>query len=83
MITYRPTQPPSDPKKLPDWLREEMGRIQVAARQAQPFVALQTLHAEPARPFDGMTILADGTDWDPGSGAGVYCYYASAWNKLG
>ena len=32
---------------------------------------------------DGLIVYADGTSWDPGSGQGIYCYYGSAWNKLG
>lgn len=41
------------------------------------------LHAAPSKLYTGLTVLADGTDWDPGSGQGVYTYYASAWHKLG
>ena len=32
---------------------------------------------------DGMVVYADGTDWDPGSGEGIYAYYGAAWNHLG
>ena len=44
---------------------------------------LEERHVAPAKPRTGLIVLADGTDWDPGAGAGVYCYYGSAWNKLG
>lgn len=37
----------------------------------------------PAKPREGMVVLADGTDWNPGGGQGVYCFYNSTWNKLG
>lgn len=40
-------------------------------------------HVEPGKPRDGMVVLADGTDWDPGAGAGYYGYHSAAWNKLG
>jgi hypothetical protein len=43
---------------------------------------LDKAHAVPASPYDGMVRYADGTDWDPGSGEGVYAYYNSTWNKL-
>jgi len=28
--------------------------------------------AEPGKPRDGNIVYADGTNWDPGSGAGLY-----------
>lgn len=37
----------------------------------------------PTNPIDGMTVLADGTKWNPGAGQGIYSFYASAWHKLG
>lgn len=43
---------------------------------------LRPVHAEPLRPREGMIVCADGTDWDPGSGAGIYAYLSSAWSKL-
>lgn len=39
-------------------------------------------HVAPARPIDLMIRFADGSDWDPGSGAGLYQYYGGVWNKL-
>lgn len=47
----------------------------------------EVLHREPARPTLGMQVVADGTDWDPGSGDGTYAYEGSstasaAWAKL-
>jgi len=47
------------------------------------YLQLKELHVAPIRPRTGMVVLADGTDWDPGSGAGFYGYYGSAWVKLG
>ncbi len=41
------------------------------------------LYAAPARVKEGMIVLADGTTWNPGSGAGFYGYYGGAWHKLG
>ena len=63
-------------------LRQEFATI--AREQAQPsdYMALNTLYAAPSRIFDGMVILADGTVFNPGSGAGVYARVAGAWVKL-
>lgn len=41
------------------------------------------MHKPPTKLRTGMVVLADGTDWNPGSGAGFYGYYGSAWHKLG
>lgn len=32
------------------------------------------LHAAPERPRTGTIVYADGTDWNPGSGEGLYVY---------
>ena len=37
----------------------------------------------PAKPRAGMIRYADGTSWNPGSGAGIYAYHSGSWNKLG
>lgn len=42
----------------------------------------EVLHNEPIRPRTGLVVYADGTDWNPGSGQGVYEYDGAAWNKL-
>lgn len=60
-----------------------MVSIQQAAFRPEPFLELQELHEAPAKVRAGMVVLADGTDWDPGSGAGFYGYYGAAWVKLG
>lgn len=39
--------------------------------------------AEPVKPYDGLIVIADGTNWNPGSGAGYYGYYNGTWKFLG
>jgi hypothetical protein len=39
-------------------------------------------HSEPVDAAEGWVAFADGTDWDPGSGVGLYEYSGSAWHKL-
>lgn len=39
-------------------------------------------HAEPEKIQDGMVVVADGTDWNPGSGAGLYINLSGTWTKL-
>lgn len=65
------------------YIDEELQRIATAMQQMQvPAVQLAELHVVPAKPRDGLVVFADGTDWDPGSGRGVYVYSSSAWVKL-
>lgn len=42
----------------------------------------QVKHAEPTKPKEGMMATADGTDWNPGSGAGPYFYNGNEWLPL-
>jgi hypothetical protein len=72
MRTYFPGAVPDDPAALPGFLRREHASIQRAANRSEPFLHLETLHASPSRVFGGMAAIADGTDWNPGSGAGLY-----------
>ncbi len=85
MRTYRAGQPPQDPKQVPDFLRTELAAIEQASNRADPQAELSYLHAEPARLRAGMLVLADGSDWDPGSGEGMYRRSAdnTSWVFLG
>lgn len=40
------------------------------------------LYNPPDRPKDGMVVIADGTSWNPGSGAGMYYYYGGGWTFI-
>ena len=78
---YKPSPVPSDPKDLQRFLQEELTQINLALILiSQGYVTIANV--APDKPRDGMIRLADGTNWDPGSGQGVYVYYGSAWNKL-
>jgi hypothetical protein len=70
--TYKAGQPPQDPAQVPGFLRQELPAIEQAANRADPLAELIYLHAEPPRMRKGMLVLANGTNWDPGSGAGLY-----------
>jgi hypothetical protein len=53
-------------------LAEMFARLERALNEAQPSFSMQVLHAAPNRTVAGMVVIADGTDWDPGSGEGMY-----------
>lgn len=80
-MSYRRTLPTQITKleELVEYVTAELSLIERGFNSLQ----LATLYAEPARPRDGMIVLADGTAWNPGSGAGYYGYYGGSWAKLG
>ena len=82
-MIYKPFSPPSDAKDLPAYLTKELQRIADAMGGADSSLSLVTLHAAPRKLTDGLVCLADGTNWNPGSGAGVYVYRGAAWHYLG
>lgn len=81
-LLYAPGNPPDDPAQLPRFLTAELEKINSALallRQGN----LEKTTVAPVKPREGMLRLADGTNWNPGSGAGVYCYYSGVWKFLG
>lgn len=83
-MSYRKRTVPGTGKveDLEEHVEEEFSRIEETFN-LQDFVHLICLFVEPERPRDGLTVYADGTEWNPGSGEGVYTYYGAAWHKLG
>lgn len=79
---YAPGPVPADPKALQGYLSAEFQKIAGVVRLLADG-HVDTTHVAPERPREGDFRLADGTDWDPGSGAGFYGYYGAAWVKLG
>ena len=41
-----------------------------------------THNVPPSNPEIGQLAIADGTNWNPGSGAGTYIFRANAWHKI-
>lgn len=79
---YQPGTPPSDPAQLPRYLQEEFIKIKAAIDAvAEGFDPVS--YAAPAKPRKGMRRYADGTQWNPGSGEGLYRFNGSAWVFLG
>lgn len=78
MRTYKPTYTGDAD------VRREFEAIRKAATRSEPFLQLDILHAEPEKRQAGMIVYADGTDWDPGSGEGLYrCNSALLWGFIG
>lgn len=66
-----------------DWMYSELKKIQDAILELESNrIKLIPSHAAPIRPREGDVVNADGSDWNPGSGAGLYEYKGAAWSKL-
>lgn len=83
MARYTPANPPTQAADLASFLRDELGRIAQALDTSDTTLALDTLYAPPPKFREGTLAKADGTIWNPGSGAGVYCFRAGSWRFLG
>ena len=81
MRHYSPSQPPlsDDTRAVAQWVFRELQRI------ASTMLTLHDLNEHvdaPDHVAKGMIRVADGTGWNPGSGAGLYYYDGSSWTKL-
>lgn len=78
---YAPGAVPRDSKSLQRFLQDEFKKIQNAVN-AVALGHLDETHVSPAKPRTGDLRIADGTNWNPGSGSGMYFYQDSTWNFL-
>lgn len=62
--------------------RQESLRLENLLENERDFFHCRALHAAPIRPREGQIVVADGTDWDPGSGAGVYVYLGGGYKLM-
>jgi len=81
-MAYNPGIPPQDPALLPQFVYDELLQISSILRMVEEGRILPVLHAAPRRAREGMIAVADGTNWNPGAGKGLYEYDGGAWNKL-
>lgn len=80
---YRKNNVPANPADIPAFLDQELSDLEQSQDDPRDFILLKVLHKSPAKVIAGMMVEADGTDWNPGSGAGTYVYRAGAWVKIG
>lgn len=68
---------------LPRYVYEEFKKISLELKRLTGEVKLfEIVHVAPAKVEDGNLVYADGTSWNPGSGAGLYERRGGAWHKL-
>lgn len=78
---YSPDIPPEDVAFLRHFVFDELQKISSA------IVALSLGHLDktcvaPTKPRDGDVRYADGTNWNPGAGAGIYWFNGTVWTKM-
>ena len=81
-MTYTPESPPlSVDPELQEYLMRELARIGDSVQRAEVIVLLLT-NVAPDKPEEGSIIFADGVNFNPGAGIGIYGRIAGAWVKL-
>ena len=63
------------------WVNNELIRIANNFTVEAQSTRLPVLHSSPKKPQTGEIVFADGTDWNPGSGRGLY-YYDNNWINI-
>jgi hypothetical protein len=82
-MAYEPRDPPIEIDEIiAEYLISELREIAAQFRQVEQ-IRLIELHVAPDKPRNGDIILADGTDFNPGSGAGFYGRSAGTYVFLG
>jgi hypothetical protein len=64
---------------LRNWISNELVRVSNAFTTSSQTTTLLVLTAAPAKPQIGQVVFADGTNWNPGSGRGLYYYDSGGW----
>jgi hypothetical protein len=80
---FEPSAVPSTFQAVRSWLAAQLREVAdtLAAPTVQG-VTFAILAEEPARSDNGDVVYADGSNWNPGSGAGLYERRSGAWEKL-
>lgn len=63
------------------WVSNELIRLGNAIAKQSQEIRLPVTHSAPDKPQIGQIVFADGTNWNPGGGRGLYLY-DSAWSKI-
>lgn len=80
---YRPNNVPPNASEIPAFLNEELWRISREWMTADDALFLKIQNVAPEKTIEGMIVLADGVNWNPGSGQGMYRYQGGSWKFVG
>ena len=67
--------------EIRQYVQSEFARL-ASELETTGSIRLVVHHSAPDKPSQGDIYYADGTDWNPGSGEGVYVYTSTGWVKL-
>lgn len=83
-MKYTPTTVPHGiAASVRGWLASQLRQISEAMVTPDfQLIHLEARSAEPQRISDGDVVRADGVNWNPGGGEGVYVRLSGAWVKL-
>ena len=74
----------TEPKAILSYMSRQFRNLAATLEAFQVnWVQMTVVHNEPDKPRAGMMVEVDGTNWDPGSGAGLYIYRGGAWTRIG
>ena len=79
-MDYIPTPVPQDPNQLPTFLNTELQNIANAQHSSNSTLGIDAVNVAPVKPYKGQIAYADGTNWNPGNGGGLYQYDGTTWN---
>lgn len=80
-MAYNPEPVPTD-ANVSTYVYRELLRISAEFGQIAEGRYFEPRYTAPAKPREGMIVIADGTSWNPGAGKGAYEYRSGAWAKL-
>lgn len=85
-MSFEPYVPDFAPEVYdPGYVQAEFQKISELLQEVLNALSKE-YHAAPEHPYNHQLVLADGTDWDPGSGRGIYWYdetpTTGGWKKL-
>lgn len=81
-MAYQRRMPPTDPAKVPEYLRQELERLQFELNNAQEALRVVQANVSPDKPRNGEIRWADGTNWNPGLGEGLYWRADENWVRV-
>jgi hypothetical protein len=81
-MPYFPQEPASTRvEDVVAWVQQELRAVSSEFNETIA-LELRLTGQEPKKPREGMIVAADGTNWNPGGGKGIYAYLTGAWVKL-